>query len=638
MKTPTRMNSLKKLALGLLLLATGTAAYAADTDADGLPDAWEIEHFGHVIVSNGTGDFDRDGRTDAQELADNTNPTDRGSTLGLVVYYPLDGNANDATTNTYDATASNLSYVGNRYGESGKAAGLNGSSSSVKMNDNILNLGQSAYSISLWFNTANKSQSTQCLFNTIPHAGLSFVYNFSAKPSCLSVFIGNGTTWHLGAQNGAKTDYVNNEWYHVVFVKNGSLYSFSVNGVVDFQTTHSGASAYDLNVPLLFGEISYNAEYLNGSLDDIRIYNRAISSDEITRLYTATSQPTTHLITLHPGDHGDIPGANSGTDYVTNVTHDTIFTPPTPVADPGYTFTGWNPSIPATITTNFSVTAVYAPVMHTLTVLSAHGAADPATGTNSFTWGTSLTGSVTSPDLQGMTQFVCAGWTGTGNVPISGTGTNTGSFTLTQDSAITWLWNTEYAVNTEVSGSGTVDLADGFYAAGSTQNLKATPDTGWLFMGWSGDLTGGYTSSNTTLVINAPKSVTATFSDDADGDGLLNTNEWAIGTHPRNRDSDGDGVDDGFEVSQGLSPTSHNQALFDYILSNKTSFGYYTADELGTLALGDLQISVKNGTANLRLQLRKSLDLTTWTNAGEAVEWHMPTDAGKAFYKVQGGE
>ncbi|MDP6934679.1 MAG: hypothetical protein QGG40_17290 [Myxococcota bacterium] len=42
--------------------------------------------------------------------------------------------------------------------------------------------------------------------------------------------------------------------------------------------------------------------------------------------------------------------------------------------------------------------------------------------------------------------------------------------------------------------------------------------------------------------------------DDEDGDGLTNTEEFALGTSPSESDTDGDGAGDGSEVSAGTDP------------------------------------------------------------------------------------
>ncbi|MFA0810686.1 hypothetical protein [Microbulbifer epialgicus] len=47
---------------------------SSDTDGDGLDDAWEMEHFGN-LDRDGTGDYDEDGRTDAEEEEAGSDPT-----------------------------------------------------------------------------------------------------------------------------------------------------------------------------------------------------------------------------------------------------------------------------------------------------------------------------------------------------------------------------------------------------------------------------------------------------------------------------------------------------------------------------------------------------------------------------------
>ncbi len=46
----------------------------ADSDADGLPDYWEIEYFGNLTTTDGTGDHDRDGLSDLDEYLAASNP------------------------------------------------------------------------------------------------------------------------------------------------------------------------------------------------------------------------------------------------------------------------------------------------------------------------------------------------------------------------------------------------------------------------------------------------------------------------------------------------------------------------------------------------------------------------------------
>ncbi len=72
------------------------------------------------------------------------------------------------------------------------------------------------------------------------------------------------------------------------------------------------------------------------------------------------AQAQTHTVTLHPGEHGSIAGANSGDDYVITVNDGDAFPSITVNPDAGWSFTSWNPAAPATVTNDFEATAEYA--------------------------------------------------------------------------------------------------------------------------------------------------------------------------------------------------------------------------------------------------------------------------------------
>ncbi|VGO22030.1 InlB B-repeat-containing protein [Pontiella sulfatireligans] len=265
-----------------------------------------------------------------------------------------------------------------------------------------------------------------------------------------------------------------------------------------------------------------------------------------------------------------------------------------------------------------------------LTVSSAHGSPTPSIGTESNSWGTVVNCSVTNVD-DGQTQYECIGWTGTGSVPSSGT-SNAVEVTMTENSSIVWNWQTNYWLDVNVTGSGTVSHVDGFYPADSSQNLTATQDAGWLFMGWSGDASG---TNSATVAMNAPKTVMATFSDDADDDGLTNTEEAALGTNPWDADTDSDGFDDAFEVSKGWNPTIDDSDVADYIGANGDEFGLYPSNVVLDVAVGQMIIETSGGSATLSLQLEESEDLVTWTNAGPPEVWSWPVDGEKKYFRVR---
>ena len=58
-----------------------------DSDADGLPDDWELAYF-NTLARDGTGDYDGDGQTDWMEFQAGTDPTNAGSVLRVITLSP----------------------------------------------------------------------------------------------------------------------------------------------------------------------------------------------------------------------------------------------------------------------------------------------------------------------------------------------------------------------------------------------------------------------------------------------------------------------------------------------------------------------------------------------------------------------
>jgi uncharacterized repeat protein (TIGR02543 family) len=99
---------------------------------------------------------------------------------------------------------------------------------------------------------------------------------------------------------------------------------------------------------------------------------------------------------------------------------------------------------------------------------------------------------------------------------------------------------------------GTVTGA-GLFAQGLTANLNATPEPGYVFTGWTGDISG--TTNPRPVLMNADKTIGAAFEPDpidADGDGLSAYLEKVVyGTNPNLADTDADGLTDAWEVGLG---------------------------------------------------------------------------------------
>ena len=100
--------------------------------------------------------------------------------------------------------------------------------------------------------------------------------------------------------------------------------------------------------------------------------------------------------------------------------------------------------------TNGSAVGIVSPSPPVLTVTSLQGTPMPG-GVTTNSYGTVIDAYVASPIVNGTTQYVATGWTGSGSVG-SGTGTNV-SFIITNNSTLTWLWLTNVWVSLNVIGN-----------------------------------------------------------------------------------------------------------------------------------------------------------------------------------------
>ena len=228
---------------------------------------------------------------------DNYNPFPDG---GGVALYQLNGDATDVSGN-YDGTASNVTYG---TGQFGQAAQFNGSNSYVLIADSPALRLTGDYAISFWFKT-NSIGAIQRLVNKDNANDFSGGWALVLEPDSSITWVhNNGSTnqnWNTGVSITANT------WYYVtaVYSDSNNLRSFYLNGSLQNTITTNTNVASETDVLLFgaYGQSSPLGQYFNGSLDQVRIFNRALRPYEVEALYTEeyctpTIVPSEHFNTV----------------------------------------------------------------------------------------------------------------------------------------------------------------------------------------------------------------------------------------------------------------------------------------------------------------------------------------------------
>lgn len=144
-----------------------------------------------------------------------------------------------------------------------------------------------------------------------------------------------------------------------------------------------------------------------------------------------------------------------------------------------------------------------------VTVEDTEGGADPPEGAYEYVRGTTMTfSSGTSSTGTSVERYAVAGWSGSGNIPASGSAGSTGAVILDADSAITWHWQHQVLLQFQPTANGTVNTPDTWCPLNSEITIEALPGGSYSFDCWRGDVTLGKEFDNpVTLLMYAPRSV-----------------------------------------------------------------------------------------------------------------------------------
>jgi len=246
-------------------------------------------------------DTDGDGVTDAQDNCPNTPNSDQADSDdnglgdacevdlddGLVVHYPFNGNANDESGNGNHGIVHGATLTQDRFENTNSAYSFDGANDYINIPYNS-QIEPSTFTLSLWVKTT--SSSTGVILGTDPNRGRcnhgytleingrwspggKVWFNIDPSPSC-----GNG------ASVTSRSAVNDGSWHHIV-----AYYDSSITLYIDgsFERRYGNSAYSKTHASILVGVNRYNGlrQWFAGQLDDIRIYNRALSEPEIEQLF-----------------------------------------------------------------------------------------------------------------------------------------------------------------------------------------------------------------------------------------------------------------------------------------------------------------------------------------------------------------
>jgi hypothetical protein len=219
-------------------------------------------------------------------------------TRGLVAHYPFDGNADDVSgNNNHGVINGGVAPTTDRNGSPNSAYAFNGVNGYIVARAD--NLPTATRTVSLWFK-ANTLDNRPTLLGYGGNAcGTTWFQGLNAGPAQYND--GYYVSSHCDINNLIEeynpSDVVG-RWIHLVILTSSRGTVMYVNGVSVASNENFVQNTYvagrDLAIGVIVSPFGYapyidgNVGYLNGSIDDVRIYNRRLSRREIRQLYSGT--------------------------------------------------------------------------------------------------------------------------------------------------------------------------------------------------------------------------------------------------------------------------------------------------------------------------------------------------------------
>lgn len=206
---------------------------------------------------------------------------------GLISYYPIDGNLNDESGFRNNAVSKNVQFTADRFGKTSSACYFNGINAfaSIPQNSKLNFRRNSSFSISVWVSPdpGNKWPAQAIIVKSPPH------FDFTQSVWDYGIYLLN----YRGMAGYGYNHILNSEtvlnsktcWYNIIVTYAAGNWRMFINGKEESSSGYQQTVSYDAESVLVLGRKgASDGDYYKGKMDDIRIYNRILTPDEISYL------------------------------------------------------------------------------------------------------------------------------------------------------------------------------------------------------------------------------------------------------------------------------------------------------------------------------------------------------------------
>ncbi|MEZ5329587.1 MAG: LamG-like jellyroll fold domain-containing protein [Verrucomicrobiales bacterium] len=278
---------------------TGTLPTKADSDKDGLLDGAETKT-GTFVSATDTGTdpnkVDTDGDTfgDSQEIIAGSDPTDPNSKPegGLLAAWDFEDSADDSVAvdvvNGIEAVNDGAVYVNDPV--RGSVIDFEGAAGTLHVDDaSFLNLAAATDQMTFVFWQLNADTVSSSTFWAVSPSSSGTARGAQAHvpwDAAGNIYFDTVGCCDGGTQRGTFTagvDFLDGEWHHYAFVKDGEDKRVYIDGALEYETVNTSPLPDDFTA-LWIGSAQNNASIVQAKLDDFGVYSIALTEEQINEV------------------------------------------------------------------------------------------------------------------------------------------------------------------------------------------------------------------------------------------------------------------------------------------------------------------------------------------------------------------
>jgi hypothetical protein len=199
-----------------------------------------------------------------------------------VAYYPFNGNANDVSGNGHNGTeqGEGVALAQDRFGNQDSAYDFDGSDGYIDMGDvEDFNFGTGDFTLEAWIQMTSASEGPRHIIGKRMDEVEPYEHGWTRLYSLDGFIL---FEFSPGLSGSTDTPYDDGNWHHIVGTREGGTVSLYVDG----ELIVSGTQTVDVSNSASFKIGKWYFEYsFNGKIDDVRLYNRALSAAEVAEHY-----------------------------------------------------------------------------------------------------------------------------------------------------------------------------------------------------------------------------------------------------------------------------------------------------------------------------------------------------------------